>query len=212
MKTNRDSLASAGLLVVKNSEHDYDGDRVKLLQSLLRQKTKQLDIISNEATEQRRQVVQKNQIIAEYESLYNNLRDSKEKEVSLLKDELVYRNNVIKAQLHTIEKLRVNIRKMDSLLPLNQYEAMHEEETVLAPHHRARAKGISAEPSFKHGTAAKIDIEKFFFHKRQRYGVAGNIDFLQWSRCCSVARRRMRSTRDLIGCLIMLLLLLAHSA
>ena len=167
MKSNREAVA--GVDVLKNCQKDLEEDRLKMLHSLLRQRTKQLEMISKDTTEQRKQVVKKNQIISEYETLYENLKQTKEKDTRLLKDELVYRNNVIKSQLQTIEKLRLKIRKMDSLLPVNQYDAIDEEVPLKL---RARAKGISAEPrDAQNGTVMKKNIEDFFFQKRQRFVV-----------------------------------------
>ena len=147
--------------------NDASEDHMNLLQSLLRQKTKQLEIISKEASEQRRQLSRKNQIISDYESMFEQMRKAKEHDCKLLKDELIYRNNVIQSQLETIEKLRVKIRKMDSLIPLNQYEAAEDEQLHK---YRARAKGISAEPAKEenNGLLAK-NIEMFFVQKKQRY-------------------------------------------
>ena len=148
-------------------QHDVDEERFNLLQSLLRQKTKQLEIISKESSEQRRQLARKNQIISDYDSMFEKLRISKERDCKLLKDELIYRNNVIQSQLETIEKLRIKIRKMDSLIPLNQYEAAEEEQFHK---YRARAKGISAEPANEQINALMAkNIEVCFVQKKQRF-------------------------------------------
>ncbi len=168
MKKSKDPIPT--IILTNGCEKDDSEDHLKLLQSLLRQRTKQLEIFGKETAEQRKQVIKKNHIISEYESLYENLRQSKDKEIKLLKDELVYRNNVIKSQLQTMEKLRLRVRKMDSLLPLNQYEAIEENEEQPQNKSRARAKGISAEPrSVKSGIVLKTNIEDFFFQKRQRF-------------------------------------------
>ena len=158
---------SASVSSPLKGQNDGNEERFNLLHSLLRQKTKQLEIISKEASEQRRQLTRKNQIISDYESMFEQLRVSKERDCKLLKDELIYRNNVIQSQLETIEKLRIKIRKMDSLIPLNQYEAAEDEQFRK---YRARAKGISAEPANEQisGMMAK-NIEVCFVQKKQRF-------------------------------------------
>ena len=160
------SVSSSPIGSPVKGHNDVNEERFNLLHSLLRQKTKQLEIISKEASEQRKQLARKNQIISDYEGILDQLRATKEHECKLLKDELVYRNNVIQSQLETIEKLRVKIRKMDSLIPLNQYETIEEEQLH---RYRARAKGISAEPAKEqaNGFMAK-NIEVFFVQKKQR--------------------------------------------
>ena len=162
--------STMGLKPAANGQISTEDGRIKLLTSLLSQRTRQLEIISKEASEQRKQLVRKNQIIAEYEIMHEQLKDAKEHDAKLLKDELVYRNNVIKSQLETIEKLRIKMRKMDSLLPMNQYEAIEEEEQGQGHKYRARGKGISAEPATEQyrGSLAK-NIEVFFIQKRQRF-------------------------------------------
>lgn len=158
-----------GLKPATNGQISTEDGRFKLLTSLLSQRTRQLEIISKEASEQRKQLARKNQIIAEYEVMHEQLKEAKEHDAKLLKDELVYRNNVIKSQLETIEKLRIKMRKMDSLLPVNQYEAIEEEEQEQGHKVRSRGKGISAEPATEHsrGSLAK-NIDAFFIQKRQR--------------------------------------------
>lgn len=149
-----------------NGQNDINEERFNLLHSLLRQKTKQLEIISKEASEQRRQLSKKNEIISEYENMFDQLRQGKEHECKLLKDELIYRNNVIKSQLETIEKMQVKIRKMNSLLPINQYEAAEDDSLQK---YRARAHGISAEPAKEQGNGLLAkNIEVCFIQKKQR--------------------------------------------
>lgn len=158
---------TGGLKSAPSGQNETSEDRFNLLHSLLRQKTQQLEIISKEASEQRGQLARKNRIISDYEAMYEQLQVEMKHGNKLLKDELIYRNNVIKSQLETIEKLRVKIRKMHSLLPLNQYEVAEEEQQHT---YRARAKGISAEPAKEQGRGVLAkNIEVCFVQKKQRF-------------------------------------------
>ena len=139
------------------------------LQEALAQRTAQLQILNQEVIEIRTEVTEKNRIIDDYETIVQSLTSRKIKEVQFLKDELSYKNTVIKKQQEVIDRLVRKLRKLDCILPPNLLENTEQIRRDVTST-RGRAQGISAEPSnYQKFGKQTTNIQKFFYPKSPGY-------------------------------------------
>lgn len=150
-------------------ERDREGERrtaalnlewlkssVKLLESALRERNKQMDIQKKEIEFLRNELRRKDDVIREYENLINEREDMERQEVEILHKEIrTLRMDVmskvvtIKEQEREIERLDSKVEKLMSVMP-----------PPSLPQGRARAQGVSAEPK----QLNPANLQKFLRH------------------------------------------------
>ena len=143
--------------------------QITKMMEVLEQRTVQLQILSKEVIEIRTEIAKKNKIIEDYETIVKSVTSRKIKEIQCLKDELGYKNSVIKQQQDVINRMLTKLRKLDCLLPPNLVETAEQIRSDVTST-RSRAKGISAEPSSYQNVGKQMrNIEKFFHSKSPGY-------------------------------------------
>ena len=113
---------------------------VKLLETALRERNKQMEIQKKEIEFLRKELRRKDDVIKEYENLINEREDMERQEVEILHKEIkTLRMDVmmkvvtVREHENTIEQLESKVEKLMSVMPPPSLP-------------RARAQGVSAEP------------------------------------------------------------------
>ncbi|XP_073241493.1 cGMP-dependent protein kinase 1-like isoform X3 [Porites lutea] len=128
---------------------------VKLLESALRERNKQMDIQKKEIEFLRNELRRKDDVIREYENLINEREDMERQEVEILHKEIrtlrmdvMSKEVTIREHEHEIERLDSKVEKLMSVMPPS------------LPQGRARAQGVSAEPK----QLNHANIQKYLRH------------------------------------------------
>ncbi|XP_031552697.1 cGMP-dependent protein kinase 1-like isoform X1 [Actinia tenebrosa] len=129
---------------------------VKLLESALRERNKQMDIQRKEIEFLRKELRKKDDVIREYENIIKEREDMEKKELEILHKEIrtlrmdvMSKAMTIREQDNTIVELENKTEKLMSVMPLPSYP-------------RARAQGVSAEPAkrVQNSTPQPVIVEK----------------------------------------------------
>ncbi|XP_068711116.1 cGMP-dependent protein kinase 1-like isoform X4 [Montipora foliosa] len=163
-----DANAAQALMSNPKQERDREGERraadlnlewlkssVKLLESALRERNKQMDIQKKEIEFLRNELRRKDDVIREYENLIKEREDMERQEVKILHKEIRTLRMDVMSKVVTIREHEGEIERLDSKVE----KLMSVMPPPSLPQGRARAQGVSAEP--KH---ININFQKVLRH------------------------------------------------